>query len=566
MALDILDLKKVADNGLLSKIQIGGKVYEIKDLIARENIEGLADLLDALSAKVGNVAEGKNLADIIKNIQENAYDDTELQNAIKALQEADLLKADKTQVATDIAAAVKAEADIARAAEKANADEIARVDAALKLAVENNEEGIDSIKELANWVNTHGAAAEDMTKAISKNAEDIAAMDKAYKAADVAIDGRLDAIETMLGDGEGSVADQIADAMDEAIAEANDYTDAREAEIAKAYAAADKAITDSLKALAYKDSASGTVAGQTISGVKATGTSAGSINVALEQSEHAMNSTGKFTPVGNVTGTVKTAGSIAVTAKHADADAVLTKGDYTPAGTVSADFSHTATAATLTYGDYTPAGDVSVALSGNTFNAITGVGTQAVFKEGAFTPAALDHAEVTANYVEEGLVGAVEDECLTFTAAAVKALSASKVNSFSGGAKAADEFTANSLPTMATQTVGVQSASFTGTKAEDALVTGVSYDKAALSNLAFAGTKAEGALVTGVSYKKADIDTATFTGAEVDIAATFAGTEGDVAVAGLCHDYAVKTAEFVPAAIEVAVGDIVVASKDVTVQ
>ena len=72
MALDILNAKVVEANGLLSKIQIGGKVYEIKDLIARDNLEDLALLLDALSAKVGNVAEGQNLADIIKNIQENA--------------------------------------------------------------------------------------------------------------------------------------------------------------------------------------------------------------------------------------------------------------------------------------------------------------------------------------------------------------------------------------------------------------------------------------------------------------------------------------------------------------
>ena len=516
MALEILNAKKVAENGLLSKIQIGGKTYEVKDLVARENVEGLSALLDALSAKVGNVAEGQNLADIIKNIQENAYDDTALQNAIKALQEADLLKADKAQVALDIEAAVKAEADIARAAEEANAKEIARVDAALKLAVENNEDGIDSIKELATWVNTHGAAAENMSKAITKNAEDIAAMDAAYKAADVAIDSRLDVIEAALGEGDGSVADQIEEAKQAAITAANGYTDGEidkvEAELAKKE---DKA---NLKALAYKDSAAGTVAGQTISGVKAAGQSAGSITVELEQSEHAMNSTGKYTPAGNVTGTVQTAGSIAVTAKHED------------------------TAATLTKGDYTPAGEVSVALSGNSFNAITGVGTQASFVEGAFTPAALDHAEVSANYVEDALVGSVdENECLIFTAAATKALSASKVNSFSGGSKAADQFTANSLPTMAAQTVGVQSASFTGTKAAEVLV-------------------------TGVSYKKADIDTATFTGATVDIAASFAGTEGDIAVAGLCHDYAVKTAQFNPAAIEVAVGDIVVAEKNVTVQ
>ena len=564
MALEILNAKKAADNGLLSKIQIGGKTYEIKDLIARENAEALALLIDALSAKVGNVAEGTNLADIIKNIQENAYDDTEIQNAIKALQEADLLKADKTQVATDIAAAVKAEADIARAAEKVNADEIARVDAALKLAVENDVEGIDSIKELATWVNTHGAAAENMSKAITKNAEDIAAMDEAYKAADVAIDGRLDVIEAALGEGEGSVADQIADAKAEAIDAAKDYTDGREIEINKAIALKeDKA---NLKALAYKDSASGTVTGQTISGVKATGTSAGSITVELEQSEHAMNSTGKYTPAGNVTGTVAVDGEIAVTAKYAAADATLTKGDYTPAGTVSADFSHSATAATLTKGDYTPAGSVSVALTGNSFNAITGVGTAASFTEGAFTPATLSYDAVEKNVAKEGIVGTVEGETLTFTAAGLEAISASKVTAFNGGSKDADQFVANSLPTMAAQTVGVQSASFTGTKAEDLVVTGVSYDKAALSNLAFAGTKAEGALVTGVSYQKADIDAATFTGKTVDIAATFAGTEGDVSVAGKCHDYAVKTAQFNPAAIEVAVGDIVVAEKTVTVQ
>ena len=566
MAVEILNTKVTADNGLLSKIQIGGKTYEIKDLIARQNVEGLSILLDALSAKVGNVAEGQNLAEIIKNIQENAYDDTEIQNAIKALQEADLLKADKTQVATDIAAAVAAEAEIARAAEQANAGEIARVDAALKLAVENNVEGMDSIKELANWINTHGATAEDMTKAIEKNAEDIAKEIKDREDADKVIDERLAEVEEALGSGEGSVSDQIADAKQEAIDSAKGYTDGREVEIIKTYEAAIKEVTDDLGALSAKDSATGTVAGQTISGVKANGQSAGSITVELQQSEHAMSSTGKYTPVGNVTGTVQTAGSIAVTAKHESVAATLTKGDYTPAGTVSADFSHSAADAVLTKGDYTPAGTVSVALSGNSFNAITGVGTQASFTEGAFTPASLSYDAVEKSVAKEGIVGEVTDETLVFTAAGLEAISASKVTSFSGGSKDADQFVANSLPTMAEQVVGVQSASFSGTKAENALVTGVSYDKAALANLAFAGTKAEGALVTGVSYQKADIDTATFTGETVNIAASFAGTEGDISVAGLCHDYAVKTAQFNPAAIELSVGDIVVSEKTVTVQ
>ena len=541
---DVLNAKENSGNGLLSKIQIDGKVYELKDLIAREGIANLKGLVDALAADLGDlgkldeVFEGKTLIEVIQQIQENAYDDTALIGLIAALESN---KADKTQVASDIAAAVKAEADIARAAEKANADEIARVDAVLKAAIDDEDgKGLNSIKDLATWIEEHGEDAAEMSAAISKNAEDIAAMDEAYKAADEAIDGRLDIIEAALGEGEGSVADQIADAKDAAIEAAKGYTDGQidlvEAELAK------KEDKTNLKALAYKASASGTVVGQTISGVKANGQSAGSITVELEQSSHAMNSTGKYTPAGNVSGTVQTAGSIAVTAKHEDAAAVLTKGDYTPAGTVSADFSHAATAATLTKGDYTPAGEVSVALSGASFNAITGVGTQASFVEGAFTPASLNYAAADYSVAKEGLVGSVdENECLVFTAAGLEAISASKISSFNGGSKEPDEFVANSLPTMAAQTVGVQSASFTGTKAAEVLV-------------------------TGVSYKKADIDTATFTGATVDIAASFAGTEGDIAVAGTCHDYAVKTAQFNPAAIEVAVGDIVVAEKNVTVQ
>ena len=560
MALDILDLKKATDNGLLSKIQIGGKVYEIKDLIARENIKTLADLLDALSAKVGNVAEGQNLADIIKNIQESAYDDTAIQALIKALQDN---KADKTQVATDIENAVAAEAALRLAADNALGDRLDKVENFFEVAEgEKLDEALDTLKEIQEYVDTHGTAADQMVKDIAANAKAIADEAKARDDADKAMADRVAAVEDMLDGGDGSVAAQIEAAKEAAIAAANKYADEEDAKVeAEVAKKEDKA---NLKALAYKDSAAGTVAGQTISGVKASGVSAGSINVALEQSEHAMNSTGKFTPAGNVTGTVQTAGSIAVTAKYDAADAVLSKGDYTPAGTVTSDFGHETAAAELIMSKHAPEGSVSVALSGNTFNAITGVGTQASFEEGAYHAATLDYAAANYNVAKEGLVGKVEDECLTFTAAGLEAISASKINAFNGGSKDADTFVANSLPTMASQTVGVQSASFTGI--EHDCVTGVNYDKATMSALTFAGAKAKGALVTGVSYQKADIGTATFTGAEVDIAATFAGTEGDVAVAGLCHDYAVKTAEFVPAAIEVAVDDIVVSEKNVTVQ
>lgn len=500
---DILNLKKVTDNGLLSKIQIGGKTYEVKDLIARENI-------GTLSAGLDKIAGDLSALSYVKATGQFADD-----AAIKSYVDAQVGAINKFDVH------VMAEGEALPAASA-------------------NTMYVLYLKPDANAAS--GAYLEYIT--VRSGAEG------AYTYA-------WEQIGSTEMDVTGFVTETALNNALEPYAKSADLGD---------LAAKNEADLD-LKALAHKDSASGVVAGQTISGVKANGQSAGSITVELEQSEHAMNSTGKYTPAGNVTGTVATAGSISVTAKHESTAATLTKGDYTPAGTVSANFSHSSADATLTKGDYTPAGEVAVALSGNSFNAITGVGTQASFKEGAFTPAALDASEVSANYVEEALVGSVdENECLVFTAAATKALSASKVNSFNGGSKAADEFTANSLPTMVAQNVGVQSATFTGTKAEKLVVTGVAYDKAALSDLAFSGTKAEGALVTGVSYDKADIDTATFTGQTVDINAAFAGTEGDIAVAGLCHDYAVKTATFNPAAIELAVGDIAVAEKSVTVQ
>lgn len=517
MAMNIIDLLKDANNGLLSKIKIGDKVYEIKDLIAREKIGTLADLIDALSAKVGTVADGENLAALVDALE-----------AAVADLEAD--KADKEQVAKDIAAAVKAEADIARAAEKANADEIIRVEGELderldkvetffEGAAEDGEglqNALDTLKEIQDFINVEGTTADAMIKDIAANKKAIEDEAKARDDADKAFDERLDDVEALLTGGEGSVGEQIEAAKEAAIEAAGKYTDDA-IEALGELAEMDVADLD-LKALAHKDSATGTVAGETITGVKATGTSTGSITVELDKSEHDMTSNGKFTPAGNITGTVVPTGSVAVTVSSSAADATLTKGDYTPAGTVS------------------------VALTGTSFNQITGVGTQASFVEGEFTAATIDKEDVTANYATAGLVGAVDGECLTFTDAAIAAITATKVNGFTGGSKAADTFVANSLPTMAAHTVGVESSTFTGTLAEDLVVTNVSYAKA--------NTEAA----------------ATFTGNTNDITATFAGTEGDIAVNGKCHDYAVKTAEFNGAAIELAVGDIAVAAKQVTVQ
>jgi hypothetical protein len=108
---------------------------------------------DEIAAITGQVAEGKTLVQMISEAQTAAtYDDT----AVKAL--------------------ITAEETRAKAAEQANADEIARVNGVLVAALENDAEGLDSIKELADWIGKHGNDAAEMTGAISANTAAIAAI------------------------------------------------------------------------------------------------------------------------------------------------------------------------------------------------------------------------------------------------------------------------------------------------------------------------------------------------------------------------------------------------------
>lgn len=94
-----------------------------------------------------------------------------------------------------IDAAVAAEATIARAAEKKNADDIAAINTLLNTV--DSEDSITSLKELAIWVEEHGSAASEMAEAISANADAIAAINntesgilvtaKAYSDANLAV-------------------------------------------------------------------------------------------------------------------------------------------------------------------------------------------------------------------------------------------------------------------------------------------------------------------------------------------------------------------------------------------
>lgn len=261
-----------------------------------------------------------------------------------------------------------------------------------------------------------------------------------------------------------------------------------------------------LGALSKKDSATGTVAGQTITGLKAKGNAAGSIAVELTQTSTAATLTkSDYTPSGDVTGSVTAAGTVSI-AKDAENGTQISGSVSAPKVTV------------------TPATD--------TIKKVTSVGTLPTKAADTFTPNGDD----------------------TFTAGSQAAWSAnvdekSETLSFS--------FTANTLPTF--------------TQGAKASYTEGAFDGGTLPELAATGTT----VVTGITKAEASAPTftgdkfaASFTGASADITATFAGEKTSV-VSGVNYDKAGVDADktkFTAGAIELAVDDVVVTEKEVTVQ
>ena len=258
--------------------------------------------------------------------------------------------------------------------------------------------------------------------------------------------------------------------------------------------------------LAKKDSATGTVAGQTITGVKATGNVTGSINVDLTQTATAAAlSKSKYAPSGSIAANVTPSGTVSI-AKDAENGVQISGSVSAPTVTV------------------TPATD--------SIQKVTSVGELPSKAKDTFTPNGDDK----------------------FTAGSKAAWSAnvdeaSETLSFS--------FTANDLPTF--------------TQGAKASYTEGAFNAGSLPTLAAEGTT----VVTGITSATAtapvftgDKFTATFTGNNNTVNASFTGTEVEV-VSGVTYDKAtVNTAgtTFTADAVELAVGDITVAPKDVTVQ
>lgn len=210
--------------------------------------------------------------------------ETGLANRVKAIEDDYLVEADKTELSTAITAeetrALAAEkvltddlaAEIARAkaAEKANSDAIAL----LVDSTEGDETKLNSIKELATWIEEHGGDAAEMAEAISDNAKAIADI--------YAVDAegvKTGVLVTEITRVEGLVSAEAgrADAAEKANAQAILDEKAR-AE------AAEKANADAIKALQDANAAGGAVA-EAIADAKKAGTDAAAAVETLKNTE-----------------------------------------------------------------------------------------------------------------------------------------------------------------------------------------------------------------------------------------------------------------------------------------
>lgn len=369
-------------------------------------------------------------------------------------------------------------------------------------------------------------------------------------------------------------------------------------------------------ALADKDDATGTVEGQTISGVKATG----AIPTATvdEVDTDATLTKESYTPAGTIklnnaaqeTGNqAVTGGSITVTLKDADTKTAITDLEYesyTPAGTVTAadDGSFAAlTGATFvadangvqitgevskpainvtagiekTFATNLTGGSVaSINTSKFSGGSLTGA-TQASFTQG--TKASLTTTNIT--YVEEGFVASydITGEELTLTAATTGTAKAvnvftpngddsftkNDVGTFTAATIEDGFFTPNVLQSVVTDTVHdtpsaalANAPEFTGGKYK----VNTSTDTA-LKSVVFTGTSADIKL-TGAKYFKQAVDAHDFTPTYGTF--TFAGTEkANAIVTNASYKRTTINTTGATSAVSLDVGDIAVAAKQVTV-
>ncbi len=169
---------------------VSGAVERLTNGVSAEEIDGVNDLIEYVNE------HGTEVTGMKEDIAENA-------SAIEGVA-GRMTTAEGKITAVEGAVATKVE----QSAYDAKVEALEGADTAMagrldKLEAIDHDAYIAADTALKNELNGEIAKKAD--------ASVVEAMDAAYKAADTELSGRIDAVEALMGDGEGSVADQIAD-------------------------------------------------------------------------------------------------------------------------------------------------------------------------------------------------------------------------------------------------------------------------------------------------------------------------------------------------------------------
>ena len=248
--------KAVADAkaGLETKIS----AVDAKAVAAQAAADNAKNAADAVDAKVGAVPEGSTVMTEIQKVKDAAYNDAEVRGLIKT-------NADNITALSGRADAVEGKVSTLVGNDTGkSARAIANEELTKQLIPEGAKESLDTLQEIAAWIQNHPDDASAMNAAIAALKTKVGDIPDGATATTVVayikelvdaekvratgvesgLDTRVSAVEAKLGDGEGSVSKQIEAAV-------KVETDARiaadsalDGKITTAKAAADKAQGD----------------------------------------------------------------------------------------------------------------------------------------------------------------------------------------------------------------------------------------------------------------------------------------------------------------------------------
>ena len=227
-----IDAINNADTGILktAKDYADAKVKDLADGAVATNTAAIAalngdettagsvkkavkDAADTINAKIGTVTEGKTVVQMIEDAKTvSTYDDTEIRGLIQ--DNADAIEAHKTAIDSKVTTLVGTDTD-------KSVRTIANEELAAQLIPENAKESLDTLTEIAAWIQSHPDDASAMNAAITALQTLVGTIPEGATATDIVnyikelvevektratgiesgLDTRLSSVETKVGEG-----------------------------------------------------------------------------------------------------------------------------------------------------------------------------------------------------------------------------------------------------------------------------------------------------------------------------------------------------------------------------